>query len=77
MRKRVRIALAVLLVAGLGVPLWQVLREREPVYQGTRLSVWLAMMSTTSMSGNPGTSPALRCASASEARERERLCQKA
>ena len=41
MRKRVRIALAVLLVAIVGVIAWQVLREREPVYQGKPLSVWL------------------------------------
>ena len=43
MRKRVQIALALLLVAIAGVTAWQVLRphEREPVYQGKRLSVWL------------------------------------
>jgi hypothetical protein len=41
MTKRVHIALAVLLVAVGGVIGWQVLREREPVYQGKRLSVWL------------------------------------
>ena len=41
MRNRVRIALAVLLVALVGGIIWQALREREPVYQGKRLSVWL------------------------------------
>jgi hypothetical protein len=41
MRKRIYIALAVLLVILAGVIAWQVLREREPVYQGKRLSVWL------------------------------------
>ena len=41
MRNRVRIALAVVLVAVVGVVGWQVLRQREPVYQGQRLSVWL------------------------------------
>jgi HEAT repeat protein len=41
MRKRVYIALAVVLLALAGVIAWQVLREHEPVYQGKRLSVWL------------------------------------
>src|SRR6266700_7337487 len=41
MRKRVQIALAVLFVAVGGVIAWQVLRLREPVYQGKRLSFWL------------------------------------
>lgn len=41
MRKRVHIALAVLLVAGVGVTAWLVLRPKEPVYAGTPLSVWL------------------------------------
>ena len=44
MRERVHIALAVLLVMLAGVIGWQVLqalREREPVYQGKRLSFWL------------------------------------
>src|SRR5437879_2920486 len=42
MRKRVQIALAVLFVGGLGLVAWPILREREPVYQGKRLSHWLA-----------------------------------
>src|SRR5260370_5878786 len=42
MRKPVRIALAVLLVAVVSGIGWQGLREREPVYQGKRLSNWLA-----------------------------------
>jgi hypothetical protein len=41
MRNRVQIALAVSLIAVGGVIAWQVLREREPVYQGKPLSVWL------------------------------------
>ena len=41
MRKRVYIALAVLLVALAGVSAWQGLSLREPVYQGKRLSSWL------------------------------------
>ena len=41
MRKRVYIALAVLLVMLAGVIAWQVLRQREPVYQGKQLSFWL------------------------------------
>lgn len=41
MPKRVQIALAVLLVAIVGVMMWEVLREREPVYQGKSLSQWL------------------------------------
>jgi C-terminal processing protease CtpA/Prc len=41
MRKRVHIALAVLLVILAGVSGWQVLRLREPVYQGKPLRVWL------------------------------------
>ena len=48
MGKRVQIALAVLLVAIVGVIAWQVMRphEREPVYQGKRLSVWLLQYGT-------------------------------
>jgi Tfp pilus assembly protein PilV len=41
MRKRVQIAFAVFAVALLGVIAWQVLRQREPVYQGKVLSSWL------------------------------------
>jgi hypothetical protein len=46
MRKWVYIALAVLLVILAGVIAWQGLRLREPVYQGKRLSVWLAQQGT-------------------------------
>jgi HEAT repeat protein len=42
MRKRFRILLVVLLVAVLGGLAWQVLRPREPVYEGKTLSAWLA-----------------------------------
>ena len=41
MRKRAQIALAVVAVAIVSVVVWQVCRQREPVYQGKRLSVWL------------------------------------
>jgi HEAT repeat protein len=41
MRKRVHIALVVLLLILAGVSVWQGLRRREPVYQGKRLSSWL------------------------------------
>jgi len=41
MRKRVQIALAVFLVVVVAGIAWQVLRLREPVYQGKPLSVWL------------------------------------
>jgi hypothetical protein len=44
MRRRVYIALAVLLVMLAGVIAWQVLRLREPVYQGKRLSYWLEIL---------------------------------
>jgi len=49
MRKRFHIALAVLLVMLVGVMGWQLLRasrEREPVYQGKRLSFWLRQYRT-------------------------------
>lgn len=41
MHKRVHIALAVMLVALAGVSAWKGLREREPVYRGKPLRVWL------------------------------------
>jgi hypothetical protein len=41
MHKRVQIALVVLLVILAGVSVWQGLREREPLYEGKRLSSWL------------------------------------
>ena len=44
MRKRVYIALAILLVILAGVMAWLGLRQREPVYQGKRLSVWLEVL---------------------------------
>src|SRR5947209_338906 len=58
MRKRVRIALAVWLVAVGGVIGWQVLRLREPAYQGKRLSLWLQSYSPDSDS--PEVDEALR-----------------
>ncbi len=54
MQKRVQVALAVLLVTLAGVSAWLGLREREPVYQGKRLSVWLKILRK-----EPG--PSLRC----------------
>jgi len=47
MRKRVHIALAVLLAALLAVVGWQVMRRQEPVYQGKPLSSWLIASATT------------------------------
>src|SRR5579863_6231082 len=46
MGKRQRIVLTGLLVVVLGGFSWLVLRQREPVYQGKSLSVWLAQYST-------------------------------
>jgi len=50
MRKRVQIALAVLFVAIVGGIAWQLLREREPVYQGRPLSAWLEQYGTNQWS---------------------------
>jgi hypothetical protein len=47
MRKRVQIAVAVLLVAIAGVVIWRALRPQEPVYQGKPLSSWLIASTTT------------------------------
>lgn len=55
MRKRVHIALAVLLVVLAGVIVWQVLRLREPVYQGKGLSVWLVQYGTNHWSAGRGS----------------------
>jgi len=46
MRKRVKIAFVLLLVTLAGVIVWQVLytQEREPSYQGKRLSAWLGIL---------------------------------
>jgi HEAT repeat protein len=42
MRKRVKIALAVLLFLGVfGLTAWQIVRPTEPVYRGRRLNLWL------------------------------------
>lgn len=41
MRKRAPILFAFLLVAIIGVVVWLVLRQKEPVYQGKRLTTWL------------------------------------
>lgn len=46
MRKQVQIALAVLLVAVVGVIAWPALQEPEPVYRGKRLSAWLLQYGT-------------------------------
>lgn len=42
MGKRVQLVLAVAVLALIGVVAWQMLRPSEPVYQGKRLSNWLA-----------------------------------
>ena len=54
MRKRVRIALVAVPVAVIGVLGWQVLRERQPVYQGKRLSVWLEQYGTNHWAAGRG-----------------------
>src|ERR1035437_715646 len=54
MRKRVHIALGVLLAALAGVIAWQAVREREPVYQGKPLSVWLRQYRVTHTDGDGG-----------------------
>jgi hypothetical protein len=41
MRKRVQIALVLLLVTIVSIIAWQVLREREPLYQGRTMGSWL------------------------------------
>jgi HEAT repeat protein len=41
MRKRIKIVLAGLLVAAISVLVWQLLRPREPVYEGQSLTAWL------------------------------------
>jgi HEAT repeat protein len=41
MWKRVQVALAVLVIFSSGVAMWQLLRSREPRYQGKLLSAWL------------------------------------
>jgi len=46
MRKRVQVALTFLLVATAGVIVWQGLGEREPVYQGKPLNIWLQLYIT-------------------------------
>jgi HEAT repeat protein len=51
MRKRVNIALAVLLVALVSGLVWHGLRQREPVYQGKGLRVWLSQYGTNHWSG--------------------------
>ena len=54
MQKRIQIALAVLLVMLAGAITWQVLREREPVYQGKPLRVWLRQYRVTHVEGDDG-----------------------
>jgi hypothetical protein len=52
MGKQVNIALAILLVALFALIVWQVLRQREQVYQGKPLNVWLQ-----SLNDPPGSGP--------------------
>jgi hypothetical protein len=47
-------ALAVALIAVAGVIAWQMLREREPVYQGKPLSVWFRQYRFTHVEGDGG-----------------------
>jgi HEAT repeats len=52
MRKPVRIALVILLAVVLGGFAWQVLRPREPLYQGKPLSFWMDQMISADPGGN-------------------------
>jgi len=52
MQKRVHIALAVLLVILVGLAAWLGLRQREPVYQGKGLSIWLESRYKGATKGN-------------------------
>ena len=53
MRKRVQIVLAGLLTVVVGAIVWQVRRDREPVYQRKPLSSWLVQYSTNHRPGRP------------------------
>lgn len=52
MRKRVYVALALLLVMLAGVSAWQGLRLREPVYEGKPLSLSLETLRKERANGN-------------------------
>jgi hypothetical protein len=54
MRKRVHIVLAIGLAMVAGAIAWQVLRQREPVYQGRQLGFWLRQWATTHLDGDGG-----------------------
>ena len=54
MRNRVYIALAVVLAMLAGGIAWQVLSQREPVYQGKPLRFWLRQWATTNLDGGGG-----------------------
>jgi hypothetical protein len=54
MKRRVQIVLAILAVAALTVLVREILRFREPVYQGKRLSVWLTQYGTNHWSARGG-----------------------
>jgi hypothetical protein len=60
MRKRVHLALTVVLLALAGVAAWLGLREREPVYQGHRLSFWLEILMTPSHADDRVAQEAIR-----------------
>jgi hypothetical protein len=61
MQKRVQIALAALLVMLAGLMAWRGLPEREPIYQGKRLSQWLDEYNRAgSMDKTEPTSAAIR-----------------
>jgi HEAT repeat protein len=54
MRKWLHIAIAAVLAILAGTVAWQVLRGREPVYQGKPLKVWLRQWATTHLDGDSG-----------------------
>lgn len=46
MNKRLRFALVILVLAVVGLAAWSLLRSREPVYKGKRLSEWTELLAT-------------------------------
>ena len=54
MRNRVHIAIAVVLAILAGAIAWQVLRGREPVYEGKPLGFWLRLWAITHLDGDGG-----------------------
>ncbi len=60
MRKLVPIALALVVLALVGVGVWAALQQREPVYRGKRLSGWLSARDNGSGSERAEADEAIR-----------------